>query len=182
MKRLTIAQELEIIKNIKNGEYMFLDAGSTRATFAMDDSRVVKLTVEEDYVAQNMNEIEIAAKDNGVHTTKIYEYGKYIIIAERVEPIYLSDYEFDYEKDGVDVEDEDRLYNKDILRQGNEVTNFLEGLDICPDGEQYGLTKDGRVVSYDYGYSDAYEHESQVGNVSEWDAEEMIAEANYSFN
>ena len=91
MRQMSAKRESRLLERIVNKEFHLLGWGSTRATFAINDNMVAKVTVDPLYNGQNQNEVEVAKVDKGAHTARIYAYGDRIILAERVQPIDVDD-------------------------------------------------------------------------------------------
>lgn len=180
MRRMSLGRERRILEKMANGNYDVLGWGSTRITFAISDRLVAKITVDADFIGQNDNEIEIAKEDKGKYTARIYAYGTRIILAERVEPIDASDlrYKLENREEYTHTEKDLEILERQVL-EAEAVGDYLRDMNTDSDGEQYGITADGTVVSYDYGYSDDCDHYSMVGGIDDCynneDAIELVA-------
>lgn len=177
MKKLTRAEEREYIKGIIEGKYPFLGYGSTRATYQLDENRVIKVTMDKKYIGQHETEIELFDLEGSEFLAKIFEYGEQVIIAEKVlvaDGEVWDDFSYFWErycgrtmpiatKDGrrkiggivligpILLEKLDNNINP--FDEYDLVSEFLTSHDINDDGGQFGYTKNGKLVAYDYGLS-----------------------------
>lgn len=155
MKKLTNLQEILIIESIKNKKLKFINNGSSRAVYKLNNDYIVKIALEKEGILQNNFEIESYEKYGYTGLfAEIQAYGQYIVIMEYVE---IDNENLDMMADEY-FEELDQLYE--------EVYNAIGGL-IGESGDNYqiGINKKGDVVIYDYGFNTLKSCMSQIGNI-----------------
>jgi len=165
MKRLSIKQELDILAQLKADD--FLDNGSSRSVYSFGDN-VVKIALDRKGQYQNHVEIKTFREEGDEYLAKIQSYGKYIVVMEKV-LAYDRDFaeimcnapdEWEYQSERHEYE-----MTKELAYQFEDVKDHLDYvLGGSADNYQLGLTKDGRIVAYDYGY-ESESHEISVSSM-----------------
>ena len=156
-KKLSMNQEIKLLRQLKNAKQ--LGCGSSRLVFIhpLDKTKVVKLAIGANAFVQNRNEVKLWETWKNDYLANIYEYGRFIIVMERIEDIY----------------DEDSLFEEYdcIPNAAVDVINWLDNLlgESC-DNYQIGYGN-GRWALYDYGFSSYRDAQSQIGwaNADVWD-------------
>lgn len=153
---LTAQEQRDILEYCKNNA-RFIGHGSSRATFEFEEfpQIVIKIIVDAKGEYQKNKEIEIYNMLGSDFLTKIYAYGDYFTICERVEAFDSDELEASiYEYNGGGIVEDDTNYNQDDMPYIKEVIEALESeLGKTTDNLQIGRSLvDGRVVSYDFGY------------------------------
>jgi len=113
-----------------------------------DKNRVIKIARNKNGLIQNFNEFIFNKKRPDI-TAKIIEYLGEILVMEYVEPLpnIREDSSF-IDKDNPTKEEQERnrmwwIVNLELEKELGEVF----------DNDQIGITKDGRIVAYDYGHT-----------------------------
>lgn len=176
---LTTQEQRDILQYCKENT-TYMGRGSSRATFEFKEfpDIVIKIIVDSKGEYQKDKEIQIYETLGSQFLTKIYAYGDYFAICEKVEPFHLDDvicYLTDYYGGG-DIE-EDSIFTEDDMAQIQNVVEELEcELGETSDNCQLGRSLvDGRIVSYDFGYesgSNSYSVSDQLGSVCRFFREE----------
>lgn len=139
-RKLSINQELKLLRLLKNAEV--LSYGSSRWTFVhpLDKTKVVKLAVGKNALCQNKLEVNTWLKyGDSLPLARIYEYGRFIEVMERMDEIYDDEY-YDYAEDD------------DARDQMDSISCKLDSvLGETPDNYQIGVVN-GEWKSYDYGF------------------------------
>lgn len=186
-KKLSLSEEREILlQAIKKDE--FLDNGSSRAVFALNDEYVVKIALDEGGFLQNDLEIKMYEMDTiNKYLARIESYGKFIIVMERVSPIdevfYPEEEDYFLENDEFDEEAYDK--DVDLFDKTREVIYELQDyLGSTTDNEQLGFTAEGDIVSFDYGFM-AYPYEAENTEATDYtdfigDIEDFLAKFKYN--
>lgn len=152
MLKLSKEREKNILKLLsKQKRY---ENGSSRAVFLFENF-VIKVAFDLGGFLQNEREIELYKDYGSEYLAKIFAYGDYILIMERVE---LLDYEMvgdvvEYEGD---YNEYLYFFDREVPGINDKITDtvyFLHDINLeTTDNYQLGLTNDDRVVAYDYGY------------------------------
>ena len=135
--KMSSVKERKLLRQIlKKGE--ILGIGSSRVTFLhpQNPNLVVKIAFGANAYRQNKLEVETFKNANEDAPLAIIEsYGNYCVVMEKMEVAY----------------DRDDAYAKQ--KKTAEAAEYLEELfGDTSDNWQIGRTKDGRYVSYDYGF------------------------------
>lgn len=173
MRALTIGEEIRVLKSLRPDDE--IGAGSSRIVYRcsdeivdflkLDDTKdwVVKLAVGSGGFAQNQHEINTYMNEDEYYFAEIAVFGHFLSIMEKVDTDDYRDFAdyidygddldeavenyCDYEFEDADEDDKARL--KEVAR----TIQYLAGIYGCTsDNGQLGITKDGRVVAYDYGF------------------------------
>lgn len=171
MKIIKPKEELEIIQNlIHNGE--FIDRGSSRAVYKLEDGIVYKVAVDDAGRTQNNAEINFYKMYGNQYLAEIYFYGRYLIAMEEVEVKYsssdLEDYRGGYYEDD---EESSAIGNIIPFEEENyeiqEAIEFLDGeLGHTSDNYQIGYSIERDTwVAYDYGYDPGTDRKSQISDL-----------------
>lgn len=169
---LTTQEQRDILEYCKKNA-SYIGRGSSRATFEFKEfpDIVIKIVVDSKGEYQKDKEIEIYKTLGSEYLTRIYAYGDYFAICEKVEPFdhdevisYVSGYLEDWF-----VEEELIFTEDDICQIQNVVEELEEELGETSDNCQLGRSVvDGRIVSYDFGYesgSNSYSVSDQLSYV-----------------
>lgn len=150
MIALSTQEEIKLLKDFVKTNPDFLDNGSSRAVFAYEEGKVIKIAFDEQGCAQNINEVMLFQEQGDKHLATIYAYGKYVIIMEEVEPQII-----------------DMAYSLLTPKGISQVEQVLEVLE-----ETFGYTDDNnqigwssqkqRYVAYDYGFNTYKDKNSMV--------------------
>lgn len=173
MKELSPKEELNLIKYIMdNGE--FLDRGSSRAVYTLDNDRVYKIAFDDEGRTQNNLEIDLFEVHGKHYLAEIFSYGRYVIEMEQVETPYsasdLEDYSGGfYHLTLSEEEDEDEMrgYIIPTLEEAEDIERAKEFLDnelgYTSDNHQIGYSYNQQCwVAYDYGYDPNLNRNDQV--------------------
>ena len=143
------------------GDCDFINAGTSRAVYALGDKYVLKLAMSHGGINQNYIEYRYFQEVGNNLLASLYAHGTIINIMERVHKCnYFC--EWDWEEDEQDIVDEINTLIEDV----NDLTEYYGG-----DNKQVGYSdRVGGWVVYDYGYGleDEYSHNEIVDNVSYW--------------
>jgi len=144
MRKLSLNQEIKLLKSLKNAK--ILDNGSSRIVFVNPENadEVVKVAVGTAALRQNTLEVSNFKNfsDWGI-LAEITAYGRFCVVMERMR--YCYDWEDDEE--GV-----------------AEIADELEKINgSTSDNYQVGLTKNGEMKAYDYGFETRVSHKGQRG-------------------
>lgn len=169
---LTAQEQHDILQYCKDNT-VYMGRGSSRATFEFKEFSdiVIKIVVDSKGEYQKDKEIEIYKTLGSQCLTRVYAYGDYFAICEKVEPFdhdevisYVSDYLEDWF-----IEEESIFTKDDICQIQNVVEELDEELGETSDNCQLGRSVvDGRIVSYDFGYesgSNSYSVSDQLSYV-----------------
>lgn len=186
--RLTVDEEKTILSQLMSCEE--IGQGSSRTVFRPNDELckmpffqkhpncVIKLGYGCGGWVQNNRELKFFTKfGNSAPLAWIYAYGQSIIIMEEVGGLGLDRDSIDeawncgcdadefvdtiYEWYGDDDEELDERLLYSIYYAYSDLTELFG---CTEDNSQIGLTDDGRVVAYDYGYSSINRSQSQVSD------------------
>ena len=173
MRRLTIGEEIEVLKTLRHTEIM--SSGSSRAVYDCpeellsflriedDNEYVIKLAVGHGGFMQNMHETNTYMNEDKYYFAEIAAFGHFVIIMEKVQVDEWTTFaENLYADDDLDIAVDDYCeYNwedadaddRKLLLKVAETIAYLAGIYGCTsDNGQLGITKDGRYVAYDYGF------------------------------
>lgn len=158
MNRLSRVEEYNLIKKAMADDFSFLNNGSSRAVFEIDKDIVIKIAYDKKGQYQNAMEISRFRNFGSEYLATIYSYGKYVVVMEKLDVLddetvsYAYDEDFDKIKKyaGNEYDPEKYiLYSNEIIK----TVDFLnENIGNSYDNYQVGISKDGRVVSFDYGF------------------------------
>lgn len=173
MKELSPKEEMNLIKYIiDNGD--FLDRGSSRAVYTLDNGRVYKIAFDEEGRTQNNLEVDLFECHGKHYLAEIFSYGRYLVEMEQVETPYsssdLEDYSGGFYYFGTDEEeDEDAMrgYCIPTLEEAEDIERAKEFLDnelgYTSDNFQIGFSRNQQCwVAYDYGYDPNLNRDDQV--------------------
>ena len=136
MKKASVEREKEVLSRFLDKENI-LGIGSSRIVFDYDEDKVIKIAIDSEGSYQIENEVMVYEGSNGSdYLAKIYEYGRYYIIMEKL-TIHTSPDQI--ECDPTDDELSVALFLEDYM--GDTGDNF-----------QIGVRADGSYAAYDYGY------------------------------
>lgn len=188
MKVLTVKEEQEILARAFEINH-FIDHGSSRLVFDLEDGTVLKVAF--DSKGQYQNEVEAGMyKSYGDRfLAVIHAVGEYVVLQEKVEILecfYEVHKEFIYEIDHGDLEALERFgvggYTYEEVLAGIGTREELDNmLGETEDNLQIGRRKEtGAMVCFDYGYevgSDRYSVSQGVSGLLAdcgWDYREVI--------
>lgn len=173
MRKLTIGEEIRVLKSLRSAEVM--DSGSSRIVFDCSDEIAIflRLNTEKDYVVklavghggfiQNTHEINTYSNYDTNYFAEIAAFGHFVIIMEKVD---TDDYrsfadticwdddptnavedwcEYNWE----DADDDDR---RSLCKAAKTIIYLANIYGCTSDNGQLGLTSDGRFVAYDFGF------------------------------
>lgn len=168
-KFLTRNEEKEILEQIVHTHMNFIGNGAARLVFEASEDickqycngnpAVIKVAVGTGGMRQNNLETNTYLEHDDLALAKIYAYGSLIEIMETVSVIECRDF-LDFEQD---EEEEFAEYMDDCGYDVNPsiAYEFLQvAYSLCDvfgytsDNGQLGLTNDGCIVAYDYGFND----------------------------
>lgn len=147
MRKLSVNQEVKLLKLLKNCEP--IDRGSSRLCFIhpLDKTKVIKLAIGKKALCQNKLETRTYRNyGDSLPLATIYEYGRFIVVMERMTRCFDSSKleDGDYYGDCDNFPDEDTV---------DEAVEQLESVFGCTaDNYQLGYGQNGDLVSYDYGF------------------------------
>lgn len=187
---LTLEQEYNILIKLNNTN--FVDNGGGRAVFGMTSAELVECGLpdaftRDEYVVkvafgngieQNLREIELY-QEHGDYSplAEIVFRGRHIEIMERVLALDFRDYEglaYDVFLECVEEDYGDR-FSQQQIDAAYDVMNELGDFNGCTsDNGQLGVTADGLVVAYDYGFTTDYECSEQTSDNDLYDYEELL--------
>ena len=180
MYRLSASEEIAVLRQIKN-KAEYIDSGSSRAVFGLDENRVVKMAIDTQGQKQNGREIEIyrGAEKYGNDRLfgEIYAYGSHIIICARMvedlsDPIYSYFEDENWEHDPEYFEEYLEGYKREdwekYQRALEVATELASWNGETQDNAQIGQFADGSIRAYDYGYDTDTDNCVQVGNVESY--------------
>lgn len=173
MRMLTTTEQRYVLKSLPSLEC--LDYGSSRVVFNMTDEMadnlgfdttyeyVIKLAVGIGGFNQQLHELNFFMEYGNEHLATIVGYGQFFIIMEKVQWIDLSmvaqyadineddvnSIVFNIQYDYCPSDDEPEF---DDNRAARTILFLTEILGTTSDNGQLGLSMDGRVVAYDYGF------------------------------
>lgn len=148
MNKLTTEQEYKIIADIRDGKYQQIGRGSSRIVFNLGNNIVAKIAVGRSALEQNRLETLNYCQDTDCICAKIYSYGKFIILMEKLQPISDQDGLFYYDKNKYS----DRYDAMEQLGLNNIYCSACDLLGETEDNYQIGISQDGSYKLYDYGY------------------------------
>jgi hypothetical protein len=149
MKKLTTEEEILIVKSIRK----FIANGSSRAVFhhPFDEKLAVKIAIGSGGLAQTQREIEVNTEIPEV-TNTIHAYGKYIIVCDLI--VKKLDQKVDHAiYNYFNASSVKQFRNKELEIVKNIVRELARVNGESGDNHQIGITVDGKIVSYDYGYT-----------------------------
>ena len=153
-RKLSNLQERKLLKLLKNAQP--IGSGSSRLVFIdpRDSKRVVKVAIGAASFRQNKLEVKLWNETQSSYLARIYEYGKFVVVMERVVETYDEDSFYDsYDSD-----------NTDLFRLGEEVVSWLGSqLGSTADNYQIGLTENDEWKAYDYGFDPEEPVHNQCG-------------------
>lgn len=184
MRRLTKIEEKQILKEaLMYGDY--LGNGSSRVVYDLGNGKVIKVAYDRKGQYQNHIEIETFSKYGRQYLAEIYAYGKYIVVAEKLDAEGSLEHpisEYDYYVDGeitCDGEIEIDGLTGSQIEEAMDVKDQLDWILGCTvDNYQLGIREDGSIAAYDYGYQPD-EHDMSVSEVLDWF---LAEECNYDYN
>lgn len=155
-RKLSNLQERKLLKSLKNAK--LIGNGSSRLVFIHPrySSFVVKVAVGANSFRQNKLEVKLWNETQSKHLARIYAYGKFVVIMERMVSTYDEDsfYE-EYNEDGEDAE---------FYHRGIDVINWLEErLGSSGDNYQIGVNGFNEWKAYDYGFDPEIGAREQCG-------------------
>lgn len=158
-------QELNILKRaMEYDEY--LDCGSSRAVYGLNKYFVVKVGLDTGGVSQNRREIEAHRKYGDHYLARIVGYSKNIVVMERLEVYGI------YEIENIINHDDWEEVPEPFINREYEVidaVNFLQEInDETDDNYQIGISSDGKIKSYDYGFDTNKSAPEQIGSISRY--------------
>src|SRR5574344_912687 len=140
MNKLTTEQEYKIIADIRDGKYQQIGRGSSRIVFNLGNNIVAKIAVGRNAREQNRLEILNYCQDTDYICAKIYSYGKFIILMEKLQPISDQDGLFYYDKNKYS----DRYDAMEQLGLNNIYCSACDLLGETEDNYQIGISQAGR--------------------------------------
>ena len=154
-KKLSLTQERALLRKLLNATA--LNNGSSRIVFIdpRDSSRIIKLAIGSYSFRQNKREVKIWNAYQDDRFARIYEYGRYCIVMER---IY---HEFD------ECDDWGEEGTEDLIQWLND--EFGE----TSDNEQIGQREDGTWTCFDYGFNPGESSQYQCGEATSIGNKEM---------
>ena len=187
---LTLEQEYNILTKLNNAN--FIDNGGGRAVFGMTSAELVKcglpnIFTKEEYVVkvafdngieQNLREIDLY-QEHGDHAplAEIVFRGRHIEIMERVSTFDFRDYEgltYDIFIECIEEDFGDRFSRQEIDAAYDVMNELGDFNGYTSDNGQLGMTADGLVVAYDYGFTTEYECSEQTSENDLYDYEELL--------
>lgn len=171
MKVLTIDEERELLEEIANGEIKGIDSEMSRLVYGIDDDLIVKVAIGPGGLKQNENEVSAFGDYPFYPIARIYAYGQTCLIMERLDHCgrYDDCYYVDEYLDG----DSDRV---------DQIVVDLETINgDTSDNFQLGLTKNGDLVAYDYGFISSISCNSQTSDLAETVCSEVNDEETLSY-
>ena len=144
-KKLSLTQERALLRKLLNAN--MINNGSSRIVFIdpRDSNRIIKLAIGSYAFRQNKREVKLWKAYQDDRFARIYEYGRYCIVMERVY------HEFDQDSDW---DDENA---SDLIQWLND--EFCES----SDNEQIGQREDGTWTCFDYGFNPCEDSTPQCG-------------------
>lgn len=144
MLKLNTTQEIRIVQKILQTD-SFIDAGSSRAVFSLSKTKVVKIAIDKEGIQQNLNEIKTFDVFGDDKLARIYAYGEYIIVMERVE--------HGFDSEDLEYCDEDYDLTEDDIEEIYKIAGFLDSkIGETIDNQQIGFSVERQKwVCYDYG-------------------------------
>lgn len=165
---LTPDQEYQILMNILDDKYPFIDNGSSRAVYEFDNGIILKLALDDGGKTQNDKEIELYWQLGGEYLADIYAYGDSIILMEEVD-IYYKNLR-DWYIDDLDFwgDDEHEFTEEEIDNIHNTISVIEDYLGGTADNDQIGYSyKKGKFVSYDYGF-EVENKQNSIGSMHDY--------------
>ena len=144
-RKLSNLQERKLLKLLKNAK--LIGNGSSRLVFIdpRDSNRVVKVAIGAASFRQNKLEVKLWNETQCKHLAQIYEYGKFIVVMERM----METYDEDSFYDACDPDSE----SYEFFKLGANVVNWLEEeLGSTADNYQIGTNANNEWKAYDYGF------------------------------
>lgn len=87
VKKLSRSEEVGIVRQAYENGFEFLGSGSSRAVFALDDKKVIKVAL--DHQGQRQNYYEAKFYEQAPHAcAEVYAIGSHIIVCEKLEMAY----------------------------------------------------------------------------------------------
>lgn len=155
-RKLSNLQERKLLKLLKNAK--LIGNGSSRLVFIdpRNDNRVVKVAIGAAAFCQNKLEVKLWNDTQDSHLAQIFEYGKFVVVMERM----METYDEDSFNDGYDSSSE----NRDFFQLGDDVVNWLvTKLGCTSDNYQIGLNANNEWKAYDYGFNSDISAREQCG-------------------
>lgn len=154
--KLSNSQERKLLKLLKNAK--MVGHGSSRLVFIdpRDSNRVVKVAIGANSFCQNKLEVKLWNSTQNSYLAQIYEYGKFVVVMERVFETYDEDSFYEaYDPDSEDYE---------FFQRGINVVNWLESeLGSTSDNYQIGVNANDEWKAYDYGFDPEQSTYDQCG-------------------
>lgn len=151
-KKLSVCQEIKLLRQLKNGK--IISNGSSRLVVVdpRNPHRVVKIAIGACSFRQNKFEINFWNLEQDERLATIYEYGRFVVVMERMESTYNDD---SIMNSGFSEEEYDDAV---------EIVHWLnDKLGETADNWQLGLVN-GRWKSYDYGFDPEADSGLQCGS------------------
>lgn len=148
VKRLTSTEEKELLLEVEK-DFNFLDNGSSRVVFSLDNGYVLKLGMGEEGRFQNSIEVEtFEATEFPEYFAEIVAAGEHVVVMEEIEVVNFEEIVDMYE------DEEDSIVS--IVNAAAEINGDTD------DNFQIGFNGTDYKI-FDYGYRKGY-HEKSVGN------------------
>lgn len=167
-KRLTKQEEMDILREAFKYNH-FIDNGSSRAVYKLNESQVIKVAFDDAGKKQNANELAFYEENSSI-CAPIYAYGEYILVSglmiKDLRDILENAWEEVYYGDDDDLIDDMHNYifneEEDLLKDMYKDSQIEEALNIIDiangingttvDNTQIGVFADDSVRLYDYGF------------------------------
>ena len=150
MKELTLQEEIELVKSVRK----FIANGSSRAVFAhpFDKNLAIKIAIGIGGINQNKREIRVN-REIPDYTNTIHAYGKYTIVCDFIAQDLMNKVDrvvYNYVKE----EEKKKIFYKEERKRVLEIVRKLTEINgDSSDNHQIGITRNGKIVAYDYGYA-----------------------------
>ena len=153
-KKLSVCQEIKLLRQLKNCK--IISNGSSRLVVIdpRDSKKVVKIAVGAWSFRQNKFEVGLWNLLNDERLATIYEYGRFVIVMERMDETF----------------DDDTIMNsgfdEEVVNEASKIAYWLNmRLGETADNWQLGLVN-GKWKSYDYGFDPEADSGFQCGSAS----------------
>ena len=186
--RLSTEMEADILE-LALANKNFIDNGSSRAVYGLNDYLVVKLAIDEGGIHQNLVELETFLNNPKGPLARLYAYGEFVVVMEIVKVIGYTNVEnaldiineeceFEINEKGEVFDERGKILPftfKEMKKIDETVTQLHEIFGYSEDNFQLGFGSRG-VVSFDYGYIPE-DHEisisksltSKICEIGEWE-------------
>lgn len=143
-RKLSLAQERRLLKLLLNARA--LNWGSSRLVFIdpRNSNRVIKLAIGSNAFRQNKREIAIWNSYQDERFARIFEYGRFCLVMERI-----------YEEYGD--------FMSDSIEAARTIQWLHDEFGYTEDNEQVGRTSENLWKSFDYGFDPALNSRMQCG-------------------